>query len=194
MSTILSSGSTSNLDALAVVGAADFGTPTYSGVAMGRMVLGTSQNTTSGTSIDFTSIPSWAKRITVMFSGVSTNGTSNIQLQIGNGSIVTSGYLSGCIQAAGGGTVALATLGTGLYVASPTAATAAFRGVGSLVLLSAATNTWCWSSTVADGINDRDYACSGDKSLAGTLDRIRLTTVNGTDTFDAGSVNILYEG
>jgi hypothetical protein len=31
-------------------------------------------------------------------------------------------------------------------------------------------------------------------SLSGTLDRIRLTTVNGSDTFDAGSINIIYEG
>ena len=35
---------------------------------------------------------------------------------------------------------------------------------------------------------------TGAVSLSGTLDRIRLTTVNGTDTFDAGSVNIMYEG
>jgi hypothetical protein len=35
---------------------------------------------------------------------------------------------------------------------------------------------------------------AGHVSLSGALDRIRLTTVNGTDTFDAGSVNIIYEG
>lgn len=33
----------------------------------------------------------------------------------------------------------------------------------------------------------------GTISLAGALDNVRLTTVNGTDTFDAGSINILYE-
>ena len=55
---------------------------------------GTSQASTSGTSIDFTSIPSWVKRITLMFNGVSTNGTSNYQIQIGSGSVTTSGYTS----------------------------------------------------------------------------------------------------
>jgi len=49
---------------------------------------------TSGTSIDFTSIPSGVKRITVMFNGVSTSGTSNTQVQIGSGSVETSGYSS----------------------------------------------------------------------------------------------------
>jgi hypothetical protein len=37
------------------------------------------------------------------------------------------------------------------------------------------------------------FSSSGTKSLSATLDRIRITTVNGTDTFDAGSINILYE-
>ena len=58
------------------------------------IVSGTAQNSTSGTAIDFTGIPSWVKRITVMFNGVSTNGTSNLLLQIGAGSVTTSGYNS----------------------------------------------------------------------------------------------------
>ena len=71
--------------------------PTITGAvvsAMGSSILtsGTAQASTSGTAIDFTGIPSWAKRITVMFNGVSTNGTSNPQIQLGSGSPTTSGY------------------------------------------------------------------------------------------------------
>jgi hypothetical protein len=35
---------------------------------------------------------------------------------------------------------------------------------------------------------------AGDVALSGTLDRIRITTVNGTDTFDAGTINVSWEG
>jgi hypothetical protein len=45
---------------------------------------GTAVASTSGTSIDFTSIPLWVKRITVMFAGVSTNGTSPFLVQLGD--------------------------------------------------------------------------------------------------------------
>ena len=30
-------------------------------------------------------------------------------------------------------------------------------------------------------------------SLSGALDRVRITTVLGTPTFDAGTINIMYE-
>jgi len=56
------------------------------------LTLGTAVNTTSGTSIDLTSIPSWVKRITVMLNGVSTNGASIPQIQLGAGSVDTTGY------------------------------------------------------------------------------------------------------
>lgn len=62
-------------------------------VYVGGLTSGTAVATTSGTSIDFTGIPSWAKKITVMFSAVSTNGTSPIQVQIGAGSVSNSGYV-----------------------------------------------------------------------------------------------------
>ena len=55
--------------------------------AYGQLVSGTAVASTSGTSIDFTGIPSWVKRITVMFNGVSTSGTSFKQIQIGSGSV-----------------------------------------------------------------------------------------------------------
>ena len=160
--------------------------------AYGQLVSGTAVASTSGTSIDFTSIPSWVKRITVMFNGVSTNGSSIIQVQLGtSGGITTSGYLgNGFISAsgfAGAGTVNSAGFITGGnggagYVRS---------GIMNIAILTG--NTWASSLTFGDQVNNYVYWGGGCVPLSGTLDRVCITTVNGTDTFDAGSVNILYE-
>ncbi len=143
---------------------------------------GTSVASTSGTSIDFTSIPSWVKRITVMFNGVSTNGTSNPLIQIGSGSVDTSGY-SACAA------TTLYTTGFGLGFSGAT------NSISSQIVLTLQTgNSWVCShiaSNTASGGGTSTGA--GNKTLSGVLDRLRITTVNGTDTFDAGSINILYE-
>jgi len=154
----------------------------------GSLTLGTAQNSTSGTSIDFTGIPSWAKRVTVMFSGVSTNGSSNIQLQIGAGSIDATGYTSRSAPASGTGT----TSATGYLATSSQVAADLVNGIATLALLSA--NTWVYSSAFSLTSVGLQNTGSGTKTLSGTLDRVRITTVNGTDTFDAGSINIMYEG
>jgi hypothetical protein len=142
----------------------------------------------SGTSVDFTGIPSWVERITVMFSGVSTNGTSNLLIQIGAGSVDTTGYVSSTTgtSGSGGGTLS-STAGFVLYNTD-----ASYLISGSIVLANISSNTWISSGSgkLSTG------ACwfgGGDKALSGTLDRIRITTVSGTATFDAGTINILYE-
>lgn len=145
---------------------------------------------TSGTNIDFTGIPSGVKRITVMFNGVSTNGTSNIQVQIGAGSIDTSGYSSGVVQLQGG----TATIGTastaGFLLTGSNSAVSVYYGNVVFDLLSS--NTWIESGTLYNTVGVINNGASA-KALSGVLDRVRITTVNGTDTFDAGSINILYE-
>ena len=161
------------------------------GLVTGRMVLATAQNTTSGTSIDFTGIPSWAKRITVMLNGVSTSGTSPFLIQIGSGSIVTVGYQSSGSGVAG--TVGTTTSIIGFVIGNVNIATSLHDGQAILSLLS--TNTWVGNGAFyVQGNTQTNLTAGVSPALAGVLDRIRLTTVNGTDTFDAGSVNILYEG
>ena len=161
--------------------------PTFGGTPTGVGVLtsGTSVASTSGTSIDFTSIPSWVKRITVMFDGVSTNGSSNIQAQIGSGSVTTTGYVSGSTI---GTTYTSATTGFLLY--NSTSAADIISGV--ITICNITGNTWVEGGTLN---NTGALRISGGNSpaLGGVLDRVRITTVNGTDTFDAGSINILYE-
>jgi len=146
--------------------------------------------TASGTSVDFTSIPSWVKRITVMFQGVSTNGTSPYQIQIGAGSVTTSGYAAVGVSTAGAaiGTTAYT---SGFVIVVPSAATNV--NSGSVILTNLTSNTWTAQGVVASTDTTRSNICAGSISLGGTLDRVRITTVNGTDTFDAGTINILYE-
>jgi len=155
-----------------------------------QMVLATAQATTSGTSIDFTGIPSWVKRIAVVLNGVSTNGTSPLLIQIGSGSVITTGYLSACARVGTTGASAASTVG--YLITADTGAGSTYSGSVSLNLQ----DTLKWTATVLLGRTDDGYAQvgGGSKTLTGILDRVRLTTTNGTDAFDAGSVNILYEG
>jgi hypothetical protein len=153
-----------------------------------RLISGTSVASTSGTSIDFTSIPSWVKRVTVMFNGVSTNGTSFVQVQIGSGSFTTSGYNSTATSAASSVGTTSATSG---FVIRTSSATDLISGQMVLTLVSG--NNWASSHMLKVSTVEVAFG-AGDVSISATLDRIRITTVNGTDTFDAGSINILYEG
>ena len=147
---------------------------------------GTSVASTSGTSIDFTSIPSYVKRITVMFRGVSTNGSSNFLFQLGDsGGIETTGY-----QACGGNYVGVTTSTSGF----PSHNTAAVTTTEGFIEFSTIDSSiWTGSGNFASVGAAQVVSIAGSKTLSGTLDRIRITTVNGTDTFDAGSINILYE-
>jgi hypothetical protein len=164
------------------------GTPTGVGV----LTSSTAVASTSGTSIDFTSIPSWVKRVTVMFQGVSTNGTSTVLLQLGSGSVTTSGYLgssSALIDAAQG--AALYT--TGFGIGKESAAVRVQHGALTLSLLDSSTNAWVCSGVVVASNEARTAQTGGSIALAGVIDRVRITTVGGTNTFDAGTINILYE-
>jgi hypothetical protein len=167
-------------------------------LSLGSIITaGTAVASTSGTSIDFTGIPSWVKRITVMLHEVSTNGTSPPQIQIGDsGGTETTGYK--CSNSAAGAGVVLAvsfTTGFGIGInTSNWSASRVISGSITLTLLNSTSNTWSASGSFGASDLAAIYSTAGSKSLSATLDRIRITTVNGTNTFDAGSINILYEG
>jgi hypothetical protein len=161
-----------------------------SGAILG-ITSGTAVASTSGTSIDFTSIPSWVKRITVMFYGVSTSGTSIIQLQLGAGSVTTSGYISAGGNYNNANTTGVANGTSGVYLLN--AGNAANTYYGHATFTTLGSNIWVASGVLAVGSATNIVSFGGGITLGGTLDRVRFTTVNGTDTFDAGSINILYE-
>ena len=203
--TIRLNGSTSGyteIDAPAVAGSNTLVLPTGNGTAdqalvtngsgalsfadRGRMVLETAKSAT-GTEVDFTGIPSWVKRVTVMFSGVSTNGNDDFLVQAGAGSVTTSGYASTATAVATGAGTTSSTAGFILW------AEASSLISGHMVLTLLGSNTWIASGVCKYDTGNTTYG-AGDVTLSATLDRIRITTVNGTDTFDAGTINIMYEG
>lgn len=165
------------------------GTPVMNGSVISSA---TAVASTSGTSIDFTGIPSWVKRITVMFNGVSISGTSILQIQLGSGSISTSGYKS--TSSFGGGTNQFSAATSG-FITHTAIVTAAYTHSGNYVFTLLGSNTWVGNGNIGgDQTGLVTFACAGNSpALSGALDQIRITTVNGTDTFDAGSINILYE-
>lgn len=155
--------------------------------------LGVVQNTTSGTSIDFTGIPAGVRRIDIQMKGVSTNGTARYLIQIGDsGGVKTTAYVGSASFSVGGAVGGLNySAGFDLLGTSPAAASL-FSGIVSLRLLNPATNLWVEEHMVSSETSVGSFYGSGGNTLTSSLDRIRLTTV-GADTFDAGSINIIYE-
>jgi hypothetical protein len=206
--TLRLNGSTSGyteIDAPAVAGSNTLVLPTGNGLAdqalvtngsgtlsfadRGRMTLATAQNSTSGTSIDFTGIPSWVKRVTVMFSGVSTNGSSLVIAQLGAGSVISTGYNGFYFL----NSTNRGSLSSGFVMSGLSGATAVLYGTAVFTLLGS--NAWVGNSvTTEPNVVVGSTQCAGSITLASSLDRLRITTVNGTDTFDAGSINLLLEG
>ena len=164
--------------------------------AVAPLVSGTAVASTSGTSIDFTSIPSWVKRITVMLNGVSTNGAYEIIVRLGtSGGIVTSGYNTQVsIIASTNNTTRLSKITSSFPLVW--IGTASYLLYGNIVFTNLTSNTWTGTGLFYQdqgGADAHAVNVAGAIALGGTLDRVRLTTNSGTDTFDAGSVNILYE-
>jgi hypothetical protein len=149
-----------------------------------RMVLETVKATTSGTTIDFTAIPSWVKRITVMLNGVSTNGSAGLYVQLGDSEgIETTGYVSEVSNRGGD-----LTSTTGFVITRDQTSSSTCYGI--ITICKCTGNTWISSANVS--ITSIVNSSAGSKTLSATLDRIRLTG-GGVNTFDAGSVNIMYE-
>lgn len=166
------------------LGTGSGGTGTYT-VSSSQTV---SSTTITNVGFDFTGIPAWVKRITVMLNRVSTSGTSNYRIQIGtSGGVESSGY-----SGTHGQTLAAAPNSASFSAGFEFLAVAAEDRSGAITLSSMTGNSWIAQGCLGSS-NGRAIYLGGVKSLSGVLDRIRLTTVNGTDTFDAGSVNILYE-
>jgi len=184
--------SQAGLDAPITLTSPTLTSPSISGTpVMGASVItsGTAVASTSGTSIDFTSIPSWVKRITVMFSGVSTSGASNVQVQLGTGgtpTYTTSGYT---------GAVWVSSLNASMSAGFLTAASSAAGDTKYLIatLTTLGSNIWVYSFSGGYGNGAYTAYGGGGLTLGAVLTAVRITTVNGTDTFDAGTINILYE-
>lgn len=195
MSSVIISGDTSGAVTLAAPAVSGTTTLTLQAATATNAVntLGTAVASTSGTSIDFTGIPAWVKRITVMFAGVSTSGTSVVVVRLGTASgVVATSYVGASGGTINGGAAGVAVYSTGFAIDSDMAAARAYSG--NITIHNITGNTWVESHSLGDSGSTRMCTGGGNQALSAILDRIRITTVGGTDTFDAGSINILYEG
>jgi hypothetical protein len=130
-----------------------------------------------------------------MFSGVSTSSTSSVIIQIGtSGTPTISGYLSTSSYIAGLNTTNSTAFTAGFGIIGSAAATDIYHGQMFLTLLDSSTNKWAYSGSVCRTDATVNYVGAGSIALAGVLNIVRITTILGTPTFDAGTVNILYEG
>ena len=164
------------------------GTGAWSAPATPGATLGTQQASTSGTAIDFTGIPAGTKEIKVMFAGVSTNGSSNYLIQIGDsGGIETNSYLSEAARESG----AVANSTAGFIMSSSFGSSQTMGGVITLSLENSAAFTWCATGMMGTASGSVQYG-AGSKSLSAELTQLRITMVNGTDAFNAGVINISY--
>lgn len=152
---------------------------------------GTAVASTSGTSIDFTALPSWVKRITVMYSSVSTNSTSSylVQLITGTSTVVNTGYVSAVSQGNGG--VSTSTSTAGFIVHGSVGATDSVSGM--IFIANITGNTWVETGNLNGNSTGQFNSSAGTVALGAVLTGVRITSVT-PDTFDAGTVNILYEG
>ena len=158
------------------------------------LVIATEQASTSGTSIDFTGIPAGVRRITIMFKGVSTNGTSPVIVQIGDaGGPETSTYLGTGADIPNAAAIVAANYTTGFGVQGSNSATTVLHGSMILNLENASAFSWVANANVSNSAAAGLGVGSGSKSLSAELTQVRITTVNGSDTFDAGAIAIAYE-
>lgn len=157
----------------------------------GGYINGGTAVTASGTSISFTGIPSWVKRITVMYSSLlKATGTSALAVRIGpSGGVVSSGYLGASMYSNGGG--AASTQTTAFCINNGNSSGDVLHGITVIANLTG--NTWVCSSMLAQSNTAYFLFGGGSVTLSGALTQLQLTNLTGTDTFSSGTVNILYE-
>ncbi len=174
-------------DAEAITGTVPDKAITPATMMIARPNLMTSVSAT-GTAVDFTGIPEWVSKVTILIAGVSTAGTSNPLIKLGTSSgIVSSGYTASSWRSPVD-IVATSTAGIPL-----SAADATNRLTGSISITRMSANVWqVASSIVFDAVGGAILA-GGYITLASALTQLRITTANGTDTFDAGTINVMYE-
>ena len=192
MSSVIISGDTSGAITVAAPAVSGTNTLTLQAATATSAVntLGTAVSPTSSTSIDYTSLPAWVKKITVTFQGASSNSSSLWLLQLGtSGGVTTSGYLGRAAGISGG---TFSAYSAGFTLLTDSSAGAILHGVIQVVTLGS--NNFAMNGILSRSDGGNVYISGGSIALGGVLDRVRLTTVNGTDVFDAGTVNILYEG
>ena len=156
-----------------------------------EMLFSTAVATTSGTTHDFTGIPSGVSKIKIMFDSISTDGTIGVLIRLGDsGGFETTGYTNNSIRHIATTPSSSGNIG-GFPIFVPSAATNIFSGIMELINISG--NVWVGSWNCSSSVDTVMNSGAGRKELSGELTQIRLLTDAGADNFDAGEVNIAYE-
>jgi len=160
-----------------------------------QITSGTSQSL-SGTAVGFTGIPSTVKQIQLVLRNVSLTGTDDVYIRIGSGSYSTTGYTSNTVTTSyntSGGATAIAAVSTAVAFNFPSGNAAnVWSAIVNIVNITG--NIWVCSSTASGVLTTTvfSWVLNGNISLAGVLDRIQIT-VSGSNTFDNGTANIIYQ-
>jgi hypothetical protein len=184
-------GSTSGsctLQEQAVAGTTTLTLPTFNGT-VGLLVSGTAQ-TASGSSVDFTGLPAGVRRITVTMTDISFAASGVAKLRLGtSGGLVASGYVSSSTVLSTTPTIAISSVTDGIAQFNAGANATVFTG--QIVIVNITGNTWQATGSVVRLNDNSSSLINGYIALGGTLDRLSLVAT--TSTFDAGTINILYE-
>lgn len=161
--------------------------------AGGSLTLGT-EVAGSSTSHDFTGIPAGTKRIVVQFVGVSQDGAAQtVIVQLGDaGGIETTGYL-GSVSSLNSTDTTSTNTTTGMPAITNFGDAGVAHGTLTLTLEDATNFTWVATGVLGNSNTAANNLSGGSKSLSAELTQLRITTVAGTASFDAGAFNILYE-
>lgn len=168
------------------------GSITANDLASGVLAIAreTEKASSSGVAVEFPGIPSWARRIAVAFNGVSSNGITNLLVQLGTGGVpTTSGYSAYSVFSWASGIVPVSST-AGIPVFNNAAS---YNHYGELTLTNISGNKWLASGQFVTGGTQGSTISGGAVTLAAPLDYLRVVATNGTDAFDAGSINVFYE-
>ena len=181
--------------ALPLAGGTMTGVITYA-TAQPRLILSTSVSASS-TAVDFNGangIPSWAKRVTLMLDQVGTTSTGVPIIRLGTTSgIENSSYSSILSNTTASAIATKLSSTTGFEIIA--AGLSTNRIAGQYVLNNFEGHVWIITGSMQPGTTVvGQQFIAGRKTLASTLTRLQVTTTGGTDTFNAGSINIMYEG
>lgn len=153
-------------------------------------ILGVEVDTSTGAVLyDITGIPSGIKEFTMMFFNISVSGSSPLLIQLGTSSgfqITDYNSTSSFLDTTGNQTSA-----TNGFVVRHGSSTRIMGGAITFRLQNPTSFNWVCNGMLIDKVlSNVQIFAGGNVSLTGLFSRIRLTTVNGTDTYDNGVMNI----
>lgn len=145
-------------------------------------------NAVGAVEVAFLGLPAGIQELTLYLNGISTNAEFNLLVQLGTpAGWEVAGYV-GCAWQ-GGSVDTVASDATAFVLTAAHSAGSTSWGMASIELMDNASSTWIQRGALArgDGVVPNS---AGRKTLAGALDRVRLTTLGST--FDAGTVGLSY--